>query len=128
MPHSTGNSNFSPLAFEDFDRLGVRQAAELGGDDFFQRGDGRFVVVLVEQGHVLAALLQRVLENPLEEPLGQVHVVGQLVEGDFGLDHPELGEVPRGVAVLGPEGGAEGVDFAERAGEDFALSWPLTVR
>ena len=103
---------FLAARFEDFDRLGVRQAAELGGDDFFQRGDGRFVVVLVEQGHVLAALVQGVLEQPLEEPLGQVHVVGQLVEGDFGLDHPEFGEVPRGVAVLGAERRAKRINFS----------------
>src|SRR5262249_37391866 len=77
--------------------------------------------MLVEEGHVIGTLLQRVLENPLEEPLAEVHVVGQLVEGHFGLDHPELGEMTRGIAVLGAKGGAEGVDFAERAGEDFAF-------
>ena len=65
--------------------------------------------------------VEHVAEDPLEESLGEVHVVGQFVERDFGLDHPELGQVPRGVAVLGAEGGAEGVDLAEGRGEDFAF-------
>ena len=68
-----------------------------------------------------AALLQHVAEDPLEEPLGQVHVVVELEEGHFRLDHPELGQVPRGVGVLGAERGAEGVDLAQRAGEDLGL-------
>ncbi len=42
-------------------------------------------------------------------------------EGDLGLDHPELGRVPRGVRILRPEGGAEGVDVRKGAGEGLAL-------
>ena len=45
----------------------------------------------------------------------------QLVEGHFGLDHPELGQVAGGVGVLGPERGAEGVDPAQRHGRQFAF-------
>jgi hypothetical protein len=41
-------------------------------------------------------------------------VVVEVGEGDFRLDHPELGQVARGVAVLGAEGRAEGVDLAQR--------------
>jgi hypothetical protein len=36
-------------------------------------------------------------------------------KGHLGLDHPELGEVARRLAVLGPEGGPEGVDVPHRA-------------
>ncbi len=57
----------------------------------------------------------------LDERFGQVHVVGQIAEGHFGFDHPEFGQVPRGIGVLGAEGGAEGVDLAQRAGKNFSL-------
>jgi len=40
-------------------------------------------------------------------------------EGDFGLQHPELGQVPGGVGVFCPEGGAHGVDIAHGAGIVF---------
>ena len=106
---------------EDFDGFGVGQAAEIGRNDFLERLDRGLVVMLVEEGHVLGTLLERVLENPLEEPLGEVHVVGQLVERHLGLDHPEFGEVPRGVAVLGAKSRAKSVNLAERAGENFAF-------
>jgi hypothetical protein len=45
---------------------------------------------------------------------GQRGVVVQVGEGDFRFDHPELGQVARGVRVLGTEGRAEGVDLAQR--------------
>ena len=60
MPQSTGNSNFSPRLLQDLDRLGVRQAAEVAGDDLLQRLDRRLVDALVEELHVLGALLERV--------------------------------------------------------------------
>ncbi len=76
---------------------------------------------VVEEFHVLGALFQHVAEDALQEPLGQVHVVGQLEEGHLRLDHPELGQVARGVRVLGAERRAERVDLAQRAGEDLGL-------
>ena len=53
--------------------------------------------------------------------LGQVRVVVEVGEGHLGLDHPELGQVPARVRVLGAEGRAEGVDVAQRAGVGLAL-------
>src|SRR5690606_41128168 len=47
--------------------------------------------------------------------LGQGGVGGEVGEGDLGLDHPELGQVPARVAVLGAEGRAEGVDARQGA-------------
>jgi len=43
------------------------------------------------------------------------HVVLQVGERDLGLDHPELRQVPAGVAVLRPERGAEGVHAGQGA-------------
>ena len=54
------------------------------------------------------------LEDVLEQRLGEVRVVGEIGEGDLGLDHPELGEVPAGVRVLGAERRAERVDLRQR--------------
>ena len=48
-----------------------------------------------------------------QEVLGELHVVAKIVEGALRLDHPELGEVPCCVGVLGAEGGAERVDVGE---------------
>ena len=68
-------------------------------------------------------MLQGVADERLEEVLGQLHVVLQLVEGHLGLDHPELGEVARRVGVLGAERGAERVDAAQ--GQRTQLAFEL---
>ncbi|KAG1388166.1 hypothetical protein G6F59_016073 [Rhizopus arrhizus] len=65
-------------------------------------------------GQVVAALVQHGAEQVLQELFGQACIFGQVGEGDFRLDHPELRQMAGGVAVLGAEGRAEGVDLAQR--------------
>ena len=55
----------------------------------------------------------------------QVHVVLYLVEGHFGLYHPELGQVAGSVGVLGPECRSECVDLAQ--GHRSELTLELTA-
>src|SRR5579863_5979904 len=44
---------------------------------------------------------------------GELHEAVEIAVGDFGLDHPELGEVAAGFGFFGAEGGPEAVDLAE---------------
>ena len=121
-PHSTGNSNCLAGRFQDVDRLGVAEPAEVAGDDVLAAGSMHALVdVLGEELHVLLAVGQHVAADALQEPLGQRHVVGQLEERRLRLDHPELGQVPRRVRVLGAKRRAERVNLAERRGVDFAF-------
>jgi hypothetical protein len=62
-----------------------------------------------------------VLHEVFHQCLGEVHVALEIAEGDFRLDHPELGGVARGVGVFRAEGGTEGIDVGEGAGEGFPL-------
>ena len=73
-----------------------------------------FLHALVEEGHVLLSLLEEGAEDRFEQGLSEIRVVGKIRESDLGLDHPELGEVPAGVRVLGAKGRAEGVHLGER--------------
>ncbi len=43
---------------------------------------------------------------------GEVEKAVEFEEGDFGFDHPELGEVAAGLGFFGAEGWAEAVDLA----------------
>ena len=56
--------------------------------------------------------------------MGEVHVVEDVVEGGFRLDHPEFGQVPGRVRVLGAERRAERVDLAHAAGVGLAFELP----
>ena len=109
---------------EDLDGLGVGDAEELAVDDVLERFDHRLVDPLVEELHVFGAFFQHVAEDALQEPFGQFHVAPEVAEGHLRLDHPELGQVARRVAVLGAEGRAEGVGLAQRAGEGLGLELP----
>ena len=89
-----------------------------------ERREHGVVDALVEELEIGAAVLEDVLDDVLQELLGERHVVGEIAEGHLRLDHPELGEVARRVGVLGAERGAERVDVAEREREDLAFQLP----
>ena len=101
-------------ALEDADRLRVVHARELGVDDARELGDDALLDALLEERHVVAALVEHGLEDVLQQGFGEVGVVGELREGDLGLDHPELGQVPARVGVLGAKRGPERVDLRQR--------------
>ena len=94
---------------------------EAAVDDSFERGDRRIVDTGLEELHVFGGLVEHVAEDPFQEPLSQFHVIGQLEKSHFRLDHPELGQMARGVGILGPESRAEGVDLAQATGKYLAL-------
>ena len=106
---------------EDVDGLGVAQAHEIDLRDGLQPLDEPLVEHVVEELEVVHVVVQRVLHEVLDEILGEVHVVLDIVEGHLRLNHPEFGQVARGVAILGSERGTEGVDIAEGHGAQLAL-------
>ena len=98
--------------------VGSGEHADGAGD---ARGEQVLVHELGEELEVAGAVLLRVADEVFHELLGEVHVAVEVTERDLGLDHPELGGVAGGVGVFSAEGGAEGVDVAEGAGEDLGL-------
>lgn len=66
-------------------------------------------------------MIEGALDEELDHGFGEIHVVVEVAERHFGFDHPEFGGVARGVGIFGAEGGSEGVDLAEGAGEGFAF-------
>ena len=70
------------------------------------------------------AVLEHALHDVREEVFGQLQQAVEIAVGDFGLDHPELGEVAAGLGFFRAEGGAEAVDLAEgeRGGLDIKLA------
>ena len=114
MPHFTGNSNFSPRLLELLDRVGVVDARELRLDHLRQPRDAVLVDELLEERHVVLALVEQRAEDVLEEVLGELRVGGEIGERDLRLDHPELGEVAARVRVLRAERRPERVDLRHR--------------
>ena len=74
---------------------------------------------LVEEFQFFRRMLHHVGNDIADHFLGQRHVVKQIGEGDFRLDHPEFRGVALGVALFRAEGRAEGIDVAEGGAEGF---------
>src|SRR5258708_1522013 len=66
-------------------------------------------------------MVQYVADDVLQELFGQLTVAIEITEGHLGFDHPEFGEVARGVRILGAEGGAEGVNIREGQCENLGF-------
>ena len=109
------------VLLQDLDGLSVGDAAELAVCHQLQALDQALVDELVEEGHLIGAVVQHVADDELGHGLGGVHVAFQVAESHLGLDHPELGGVAGGKALLGTEGGAEGVHLAKGHGHGLGL-------
>mmetsp|Transcript_10898 Transcript_10898/g.22190 ORF Transcript_10898/g.22190 Transcript_10898/m.22190 type:complete len:228 (-) Transcript_10898:349-1032(-) len=103
------------LLLQDINGLRVCQALERRGHQVFQSGEEALLDLLLEKIQVGPVVLHRVGDAVLEVVLSALHVIEDVREGELGLNHPELGQVPRGVRVLRPEGGPEGVDARQGA-------------
>ncbi len=121
-------------AQQDLDRVGVGDAFEGVVQYELQTVDEAELAALllglgglfflqprIQENEVVHAVAQHTSDEVLAQTFGQVHIAREVHEGGLGLDHPELRQVACGVAVLGAEGGAEGVDLAQRQCRKFSL-------
>src|ERR1700760_236315 len=79
--------------------------------------------IALEDLKVEHAAFQYAADDEAEEVFGQCHQVIEARVREFGLDHPEFGEVTSSLGFFGAEGGPEAVDLAE--GERGALDVEL---
>ena len=109
------------VLLQDLHRLGVADAAEIGGRHVLQTLPQALVHKAVEEVDLIGAALQHTADDVLDHGLRHVHIACQIAESHFRLDHPELGGMALGVGVLGAEGGAEGVHIAKGHGEVLGI-------
>ena len=112
------------VLFQDLNGFGVADAAELAVCHQLQTLDKTLINELVEESHLVRAVVQHIADDVLDHSLGVVHIAVQVAEGHLRLDHPELRSVAGGKALLGAEGGAKGVHLAKghRHGLGFQLA------
>jgi hypothetical protein len=110
---TNGEVKVTTAVGQNLDGVRVRNADELGLRHGGERCNEPLFDPLVEELHILGAGAEDLADDPFDQPLGQFHIAEQIAKRDLGLDHPKLGQMPRGIAVLSAEGRPEGVDFAE---------------
>ena len=109
------------VLLQHLDGVGVGDAAEFAVCHQLQALDKALVDELVEESHLIRAVVQHIADDVLGHRLGGVHVAAQVAERHLRLDHPELGCVAGGKALLRPEGGAKGVHLAECHGHGLGF-------
>ena len=109
------------VLLEKLHSLGVGHVAEFTRHDVVEPVKKALVDKLVEERHFFRRILENIRDHELDHVLGHAHIVRQVRERHFGLDHPELGGVARGVGIFGAEGRAEGVDIAESLCEGLTV-------
>ena len=104
----------APGIAQQLDRSAVVDAFEWFSDEFLQSGQRIRLHALGDERHVVGTLVEHRAKHIFQECLGKIGVVVEIGEREFGLDHPELGQMSRGIGILGAEGRAEGVDLRHR--------------
>ena len=104
---------FVVVFLQKLDSLGVGYTAELRIYDMVQTLDQSLVHETVEELHFFRCMLHNVADDIFQHCLSKLHIVLQISESDFRLDHPELCCMAGGIGILCTEGRSEGVDVAE---------------
>ena len=114
QPQKGLNSKASGFFSSSVDRVGVGHAGERRGDHGLESMSTRpFWMRWSKKARSSAHSERATLARRLRKSSARSMLSRDVVEGDLGLDHPELGEVARSVGVLGAESRAEGVDAAQ---------------
>ena len=104
--------------FQNLDTFRIRQTNEAFFQNTLQTFYQALVKHIVQELHVIGAVIQSPLYAELDEFFRQVHVIGNVVERDFRLNHPELRQVTGSIGVFGAERRSERIDSAQcRSGE-----------
>ena len=104
---------FVVVFLQKLDSLGVGYTAELRIYDMVQTLDQSLVHETVEELHFFRCMLHNVADDIFQHCLSKLHIVLQISESDFRLDHPELCCMAGGVGIFCTESRSEGVDIAE---------------
>ena len=107
------------------DGFGVRNACKL-----LRRNSSQALAeivlgdILLEEFEILIAVLENVIDAVLQVGFGAIHVVVQVGKRHLGLNHPELSQMARGVAIFSTEGRAKSIYIVHSTSHDFTVQLP----
>ena len=104
---------FLDSLFQNLDTLGIGKAHEIVFYHEVQAVNQGLVNHFVEELQIVLTILKSPVYTILDEVLGQVHVVVDVVEGHFGLNHPELSQMTRRVGIFSTESRTKRIDGSQ---------------
>ena len=107
---------FVIVLFQDLNRLCIRHMAEIRIHHMGQALDQTFIHKGVKEIHLFRCILQHIAEDIFEHRLCQHHVILQIRERNFRLDHPEFRRMAGSVGIFCPERRSKRINIAECLG------------
>ena len=123
-PPVYGEFKLMPLCygfFQNLDTFRIRQTNEVFFQYTLQALYQTLVKHIIQELHIIGAVIQSPLYAELDEFFRQVHVIGNVIERNFRLHHPELSQVTGGIGVFRTERRPERIDSAQRRSGKFTF-------
>ena len=103
---------FSNSLFQNLAPFCIRQTDEIVFQHSLQTFDQTFIEHIVQEFDIVHTVVQSPLYTILDELFRQLHIIQNIVESHFRLDHPELGQVSRRIGVFRTESRTECINLS----------------
>ena len=113
--------SFSNSIFQNLDTLCIRQTNEIILQHTLQTFNQALVEHIVQELHIIRTVIQRPFHTIFNELFCQVHIVSNVVESHFRLNHPELCQVAGSIGVFSTECRTECIDSTHRRSSQFTF-------
>jgi hypothetical protein len=104
--------------------LSVSDSSERSLNDFLKSLYKSLFNKLIKELEFFEVVSHHILKAELKIILSTCHIIFESSKCKFWLDHPELGEMSRGVRIFGAEGGTESVNITQGAAEVLHTQLP----
>ncbi len=112
---------FGNSLFQYLDTFRIRQAHEAFFQDTLQTFNQALIKHVIEELHIVGTVVQSPLYTIFDEIFRQVHIVRNIIERHFRLNHPELCQVAGSIGILGTERRTECIDGSQCSSGKFAF-------
>ena len=112
---------FSSGLFQNLDSFRIRQTDEIVFQHSLQTFDQTLIEHIVQEFDIIHTVVQSPLYTILDELFRQLHIVQDIIESHFRLDHPELGQVARRIGVFRTESRTECINLSQSRSRQFTF-------
>ena len=92
--------SFCNRFFQNLDSFRIRQANEIFFQHSLQTFDQTFIEHIVQEFDIIHTVVQSPLYTVLNELFRQLHIIQNIIECHFRLDHPKLGQMTRRIGIF----------------------------
>ena len=127
--HTPINRELKFVAFcnsflQNLDTVCIRQTYKIIFQYTLQPFNQSLIEHIIQEFHVIRTVIQRPFHTIFNELFCQVHIVCDVVESNFRLNHPKLSQVTGSIGVFGTERRTKCIDSSQSCGSQ--LTFQLT--